>query len=292
MKILITGSKGQLGSQIKDILERGTSQLGEIDGKYVKAVILETSKKELDITSLKNTRKVINKFRPSLVINTAAYTKVDECEDNIDIAFKVNALGAKNLALSCEEVGAKLVHISTDYVFSGASNSPYREYDIPRPVNVYGKTKYLGEEYVKEFCSQYFIVRTSWLYGYNGKNFVKTIINMSKEKELLKVVDDQKGKPTNIEDLVYHILKIALTDEYGIYHCSGKGVCSWYDFACKILELLNIDLRIIPIKSDESNRSAKRPNYSSLDNMMLRCTVGDEMRPWEEALEDFINKMK
>ncbi len=292
MKILITGSKGQLGSEVQDIVSKGICELGKINDIYLNSEILGIDKKELDITSLDNVRKFTQEFKPDLVINTAAYTNVDGCIVNKELAFKVNALGARNLAIVCDEIEAKLVHVSTDYVFEGNSYVPYKEYDLPKPISIYGKTKYLGEEYIKQFCNKYFIVRTAWLYGYNGKNFVKTIIKAAKEKGYLEVVDDQRGNPTNVEDLAYHILKIALTEQYGIYHCTGKGECSWYDFACRIVEYAGINCRVVPIKSNEIKRAAKRPAYSSLDNMMLRCTVGDEMRKWEEALAEFIHKYK
>lgn len=194
--------------------------------------------------------------------------------------------------MAAEQVGAKIIHISTDYVFEGNGTSPYREYDLPSPVSIYGKTKLAGENYVREFCSRHFIIRTAWLYGYNGKNFVKTIIKAGKEKGHLDVVDDQRGNPTNAEDLAHHILKVALTEEYGTYHCTGKGECSWYDFAKKIVEYAGINCTVSPIKSSELTRTAKRPAYSSLDNMMLRCTVGDEMREWQEALKMFIENMR
>ena len=229
---------------------------------------------------------------PNIAINCAAYTNVDSCEDNYELAFKVNSLGARNLAIACEKIKAKLIHISTDYVFEGNGQVPYKEYDLNNPVSVYGKSKLLGERYVKEFCSRYFIVRTSWLYGYSGNNFVKTIIKAAKEKRQLQVVDDQIGNPTNAEDLAYHILKLLLTEEYGIYHCTGSGECSWYDFACKIVEFSNIDCKVDRMKSDKLNRKAKRPYFSSLDNMMLRCTIGDEMRNWQEALKVFINTLR
>ncbi|MCM1989287.1 dTDP-4-dehydrorhamnose reductase [Oceanirhabdus seepicola] len=292
MKILITGDKGQLGSQVLDILYKGVSELGKIHDIYINSEILGTDKKELDITSLERVRKLLQHFKPDVLINTSAYTNVDGCESNKDLAFKVNALGARNLAIVCEEIGAKLIHVSTDYVFDGRYSIPQREYDLPNPISIYGKTKYLGEEYIKQFCTKYFIVRTAWLYGYNGKNFVKTIIKAAKEKRYLEVVDDQKGNPTNAEDLAYHILKIALTDEYGIYHCTGKGQCSWYDFACRIVEYAGMDCHVKPIKSNEIKRAAKRPANSSLDNMMLRCIVGDETREWEEALAEFIHNYK
>lgn len=290
MKILVTGAKGQLGSQIISIIKSGKSELGFIDSAYEDAEIIGIDIEELDITNVRETKKYVNEIKPDIIINPAAYTNVDACEANQDAAFKVNAIGARNLAIAAEGIGAKLVHISTDYVFNGVGVNPFREYDLPEPVSVYGKTKYAGEEFVKQFCTKYFIVRTAWLYGYNGKNFVKTIIKAAKENGHLDVVDDQRGNPTNAEDLAHHILKLALSEEYGIYHCTGKGECSWYDFAVKIVEFSKIDCTVSPIDSSKSNRAAKRPAYSSLDNMMLRCTVGDEMRDWEDALKAFIDK--
>ncbi|EKX81208.1 dTDP-4-dehydrorhamnose reductase [Clostridium botulinum] len=292
MKILITGAKGQLGSQIVNILKASKSELGVIDNIYINTEIIATDSKELDITNLNSAKRFMEKCLPNIVINCAAYTNVDSCEDNYELAFKVNSLGARNLAIACEKIKAKLIHISTDYVFEGNGQAPYKEYDLNNPVSVYGKSKLLGERYVKEFCSRYFIVRTSWLYGYSGNNFVKTIIKAAKGKRQLQVVDDQIGNPTNAEDLAYHILKLPLTEEYGIYHCTGSGECSWYDFACKIVEFYNIDCKVDRMKSDKLNRKAKRPYFSSLDNMMLRCTIGDEMRNWQDALKVFINTLR
>lgn len=291
MKILITGAKGQLGSQIVEIINKGKSEIGEIQPTLKNAEARGIDIGDLDITKLGDVQAYIKAFNPDVIINPAAYTNVDGCENNEELAFKANAIGARNLAIAAEQAGAKLIHISTDYVFQGNGTKPYREYDLPSPVSIYGKTKLAGENYVKEFCSRSFIVRTAWLYGYNGKNFVKTIINTAKEKGHLDVVDDQRGNPTNAEDLAHHILKIALTEEYGIYHCTGNGECSWYDFANKIVEYAGIDCTVTPITSDKLIRTAKRPAYSSLDNMMLRCTVGDEMRQWQDALKMFIEKI-
>ncbi|MCY6484503.1 dTDP-4-dehydrorhamnose reductase [Clostridium aestuarii] len=290
MRILVAGAKGQLGSQIINILKEGKSELGDIDPIYESSNILRIDIDNLDITSIADVQAFMEKEKPDIVINPAAYTNVDGCEENKEDAFKVNALGARNLAKACKKIGAKLIHISTDYVFEGEGTIPYCEYDVPSPVSVYGKTKLLGERYVQQFCSKYFIVRTAWLYGYNGKNFVKTIMKAAKEKGHLDVVNDQRGNPTNAEDLAHHILKVALTEEYGIYHCTGKGECSWYDFACKIVEFADIDCTVSPVTSEQYKRVAKRPSFSSLDNMMLRCTVGDEMREWEEALKVFIRE--
>ena len=291
VRILVTGSNGQLGSQIINILNKGYAGIGKIPIAYKNAEVIGIDINDIDISNIDEVLNYINKIKPDIIINTAAYTNVDGCEKYYDDAFKVNAIGARNMAIAAEKASSKLIHISTDYVFSGNAVEPYKEYDIPNPQNVYGKTKLLGENYVSKFCSKYFIVRTAWLYGYNGKNFVKTIIKAAKEKGHLDVVDDQRGNPTNADDLAYHILKIGLTDEYGIYHCTGNGECSWYDFACKIIEYSGLNCDVNPIKSDKLNRKAKRPFFSSLDNMMLRCTVKDEMRDWQDALKEFISKV-
>jgi dTDP-4-dehydrorhamnose reductase len=292
MKLLITGAKGQLGLQIQAIIERGKSELGEIDDRYNDVEIRFVFHYELDITILKDVLEYINEYKPDIIINCGAYTNVDKCESDVDTAFKVNAIGPRNLAIAAQKVGAKLLHVSTDYVFNGTGSVPFREYDIPYPISIYGKTKLLGEQYIREFCDKYFIVRTAWLYGKYSKNFVYTILNAAKERGYLEVVNDQRGNPTNAEDLAYHILKLVLTDEYGIYHCIGKGECNWYDFACKIVEYAGINCTIVPITCDKINRAAKRPSYSSLDNMMLRCTIGDKMRSWEDALKAFIDDLK
>lgn len=291
MKILITGAKGQLASEISSVLNRGSTQIGSIDNSYSSAEINCCGKDKLDITKYNDVISCINDFKPDIIFNCAAYTNVDKCESNYENAFRVNSIGPRNLAIAASKINTKLVHISTDYVFNGKGHIPFREYDIPQPVSVYGKTKLLGEEYIKQNCRKYFIVRTSWLYGTYGRNFVYTILKEAKGKKHLDVVNDQRGNPTNAEDLVYHILKIAFTDEYGIYHCTGKGECSWYDFADRIVEYSKISCGISPITSDKLNRSANRPEYSSLDNMMLRCTIGDNMREWQVALKSFIKNI-
>lgn len=291
MKLLITGGKGQLGCQLKSIIERNGSNIGKLCEEYKDVECKFIDYDELDITNSFEVISYVDSFRPDVIINCAAYTNVDGCENDKDIAFRVNAIGPKNLAIACEKFGIKLLHVSTDYVFNGKGTVPFKEYDIPQPVSVYGKTKLLGEQYVRDNCKRNFIVRTAWLYGEWGKNFVYTIMKAAKEKGHLDVVDDQRGNPTYAEDLAHHILKIILTDEYGIYHCTGTGECSWYDFACKIVEYSGIECTVTPTTSDKINRTAKRPAYSSLDNMMLRCTIGDEMRQWQDALQSFIKKV-
>ena len=271
------------------MLETGNSELGEISVIFKGAETESIDFQELDITNLATALTYTAHSKPDLIINCAAYTNVDACETNQDAAFKVNALGARNMAIAAENLGAKLVQVSTDYVFAGNGTKPANEADLCHPLSAYGTTKYLGEQYVRELCSRYFIVRTAWLYGYIGKNFVKTIMKAGRERGALKVVKDQIGNPTNAVDLAYHILKIAATQEYGIYHCTGQGEGSWYDFAAEIIEYAGIEATVTPCATEDYPSPAKRPAYSALDNMMLRCTVGDEMRPWQDALKYFMD---
>ncbi len=291
MKILITGSKGQLGNELLDIIENGKAEIGEVSEAIKKSEVIALDVDELDITNLEQVKNKINDLKPDVIINCAAATNVDGCESNEDFAFKVNSIGPRNLAIASEEVGVKLVQVSTDYVFSGVGNKPLTEYDLTAPYSVYGKTKLLGENYVRELSSKYFIVRTAWLYGYVGHNFVYTMRRLGKEKECITVVNDQRGNPTHANDLAYHILKLIQTEEYGIYHCTGKGECTWYDFAKMIIELSGEKCEVKPCSSEEYKTPAKRPEYSSLDNMMLRCTVGDDMRDWKDAIKSFINRL-
>lgn len=295
MNILITGGKGQLASEIKTIIETGRAEIGPIELNNAKTEFVDVD--ELDITNLDAVRSYINDFKADVVVNCAAYTNVDGCESNLDAAFKVNAIGPRNLAIACEEVGAKLLHVSTDYVFSGEdAAAPRKEFDETKPVSAYGTTKLLGEQYVRDFCSRYYIVRTAWLYGYNGHNFVYTMMKLAKANDSITVVNDQRGNPTNANDLAYHILKLIKTDEYGVYHCTGEGECSWYDFASKIIALSGENCIVNPCTSQEYKakypNSADRPAYSSLDNMMLRATVGNEMRDWQTAIETFMKNVK
>lgn len=290
MKIFLTGSNGQLAKEIISVIKAGKCDFKNISNNIKDAELILFNSQELDITDMDLVKNVILQNEPDIIINCAAYTEVDLCEINEERALKVNSLGARNLAIAAEMVKAKLLHVSTDYIFSGNSKTPYREYDIANPQTVYGKTKFLGEEYVKQYCSRYFIIRTSWLYGINGNNFVYKIKSLASKNKSIKVVNDQIGNPTNANDLAYHILKIIETNEFGIYHCTGAGECSWYDFACEIVKLYKLDCEVIPCSSDEYKTRAKRPQYSSLDNLMLRCTVGDEMRDWRKALKSFISR--
>ncbi|MGI5896943.1 MAG: dTDP-4-dehydrorhamnose reductase [Oscillospiraceae bacterium] len=289
MNVLITGSNGQLGHELAKNLSDGFTELGPIPEVLQGAQVVCVDVEEMDITNYDAVVDLVEELNLDLIINCAAYTNVNKCETDSDAAFRVNALGARNLAMAAERFGAKLVHVSTDYVFSGEDREPRTEWDLCNPQSVYGKTKYLGEQYVRDFCSRYFIVRTSWLYGYVGNNFVKTILRLARENGAAKVVNDQFGNPTNAADLAHHILKLAATEQYGVYHCTGSGECSWYDFASKIVEYAGIPATVTPCTTDEYPTPAKRPAYSALDHRMLRNTVGDEMRPWQEALKYFLD---
>lgn len=289
MRILITGAKGQLGTEIAKCFERGYTELGIPDVLKSENEVRAVDMDELDISDINAVCKLIANEKYDAVINCAAYTNVNMCETERELAFKANALGPRNLAIAVEKIGAKLIHVSTDYVFSGDGTRPYIEWDLCAPQSAYGSSKCLGEEYVKQFCTKYFIVRTSWLYGYYGNNFVKTMMNITRKNGTCKVVNDQRGNPTNAADLAHHLLKLLTTEEYGIYHGTGNGECSWYEFTQKIVELAKINAEVNPCTTEEYPTPAKRPAYSSLDNMMFRVTVGDEFRPWEEALKCFID---
>lgn len=289
MKILITGCKGQLGSELCKCFERGYTELGTPNVLKDKNEITAVDIDKLDISDLSALQELFKSEKFDAVINCAAYTNVNGCETEKDTAFKANALGPRNLAIAAEKTGAKLIHISTDYVFKGNGTIPYTEWDKCDPQSAYGRSKWLGEQYVQQFCSRYFIVRTAWLYGYVGNNFVKTMVKINREKGSCKVVNDQFGNPTNAADLAHHILKLLDTEQYGIYHGTGNGECSWYEFTKKIVELAGIRSEVMPCTTEEYPTPAKRPAYSSLDNMMFRCTVGNEFREWEKALESFFN---
>lgn len=291
MKILITGASGQLGTEIQRQLKNGGSALGPVPERLQNATVIATDVDELDITDRDATIAFVRRHQPDTIISCAAFTNVDGCETNPEGAFKVNAIGASNLAQAAERINARLIHVSTDYVFRGEGDKPLDESERVDPKSVYGKTKALGEEYVKNFCHRYFIVRTAWLYGYAGKNFVKTMVNAGKKFGKLEVVSDQLGNPTNAEDLAHHLLQLAVSHDYGVYHCTGEGICSWYEFASEIIRLSGVDATVSPCTSAEYSAkhpaAADRPAWSALENRMLACTVGNHMRDWKVALADF-----
>ncbi|WP_053832674.1 dTDP-4-dehydrorhamnose reductase [Paraclostridium bifermentans] len=276
MKVLITGSNGQLGLEL-------SKQLHVISSYDV----IKTDRENLNILDFKSVNDAITRENPDIVINCAAHTAVDLCENDIENAYKINALGPRNLATACEKIGAKFVQVSTDYVFDGSGNRPYREDDMTCPNSIYGTSKLMGEQFTKEFCSKYFIVRTAWLYG-NGNNFVKTMLKLAETNNELNVVDDQVGSPTSTVDLARAIIELMNTEYYGTYHGTCEGQCSWYDFAKKIFELKNIDIKVNPVTSEEFKRPAPRPAYSVLDNFMFKLVGLNSFRNWEESLEEYL----
>lgn len=278
MKIVITGANGQLGLELTRQLEQ--------ENKYE---ILATDRDELNIIDINIVNEFLLNNKPDVVINCAAHTAVDLCETDIENAYKINAIGPRNLAIVCEKIGAKLVQVSTDYVFDGNGTRPYREDDTTCPNSIYGTSKLMGENFVREFCSRYFVVRTAWLYG-EGNNFVRTMLKLAETNSELNVVNDQFGSPTSTVDLAKAIIDLMNTEHYGVYHGTCEGQCSWYDFAKKIFEIKNIDIKVNPVTSEEFKRPAPRPAYSVLDNFMLKLVGLNSFRTWEKSLEEYLDK--
>lgn len=273
MKILVTGAKGQLGIEV-------AKQSGEHD-------LILAGREDLDITDARQVSSCLRGVKPDAVIHCAAYTNVDGAESDEDGAFRVNAIGAQNMAAGCLETGARLVYVSTDYVFDGTKQGVYREFDPVNPQTVYGRTKWQGEELVRQILGRHYIVRTAWLYG-EGKNFVQTMLQLAEKQHTLRVVADQVGTPTSTVDVARAIYRLLDSDAYGTYHASCQGQCSWYDFACEIFRQAGKQVQVLPVTTAEFPRPAKRPAYSVLDNYMLRMTVGDPMRSWQKALAEYI----
>jgi len=276
MKILITGANGQLGREL-------TKQYTEKKG----IELLLTDVSDLDITNVQAVNSFINKNKPDVIINCAALTAVDKCESELDMAYKINTIGPKNLAAAANGIGAEIVQVSTDYVFGGNIDKSLTEFDEVNPQTVYGKTKLEGEILVKNHNSKHYIVRTAWLYG-DGNNFVKTMINLSKTNKTLKVVNDQKGTPTSTVDLTKVIIKLVEEKNYGLFHCTCKGECTWYDFTKEIFRIKGITTEVLPCTMKEFPRPAKRPEYSVLRNYVLELTTGDITRTWQEAIEEYL----
>jgi dTDP-4-dehydrorhamnose reductase len=231
--------------------------------------------------------------QPDLVIHLAAYTDVDGCEANPQLAEETNSTGARNVATACAQVGAAMLYVSTDYVFDGAKLGDYLEDDPPNPISVYGKSKWLGEQHVRAILKRYFIVRTSWLYGPHGKNFVSTILRLAHQQKVLRVVNDQQGSPTYTRHFSLKIAELASTQAYGIYHITGSGTCSWFEFARTILELWPVEgAQVIPISSYESGRAARRPANSVLENRALKQAHLELMPHWKVALSEYLDEIK
>lgn len=279
MKILITGSNGMLGYDLQEVLKNNHE------------LILTTSK-TLDITDKKHTMEFILNKRPDIVINSAAYTDVDGCEENQDIAYAVNGEGVRNLACTCKEIDCPLVHISTDYIFNGKNDKPWIEEDEIGPISVYGKSKLEGEDAIIETLDKYFIVRTAWLYGINGKNFPKTMIELAKNHNEITVVYDEVGTPTYTLDLAKGISELIETEFYGIYHLTNSGSCSWCEFARYIFDVANIDVKVIPVTASEFARPAPRPNYSVLENKNWIKNGFVPLRSYKEAIKEYIELIK
>lgn len=273
MKILVTGANGQLGREIARQNQEHKLILTDFD--------------TLDIT---NGDRVISYFRtvqPEAVIHCAAYTNVDGAESDADGAFRVNVVGTQNIAAGCLEIGAKMVYVSTDYVFSGNEQGLYREFDALNPQNIYGKTKQQGEEIVRQMLGRHYIVRTAWLYG-DGNNFVRTMLKLAETNQQVCVVHDQIGTPTSTVDLSAVIYKLLSSHAYGTYHATCQGQCSWYEFACEIFRLVGKEIEVLPVTTLQFPRPAKRPIHSVLDNYMLRMSIGDPMGKWQDSLEKYL----
>jgi dTDP-4-dehydrorhamnose reductase len=281
MKILVTGAKGMLGTDLVPVLE------GE--GHQVTATDID----ELDITVSDQIMDAAKKTEPDIIINCAAYTDVDKAEEEPHRAFWVNEKGTENIVLTCRELGIDLCYLSTDYVFNGEKKAPYLPDDKPDPVNAYGASKLAGENAIRKIWDRYYIVRTSWLYGKNGKNFVNTIMDLAKKQGEIKVVDDQIGSPTWTVSLARVLSKIIETGEYGMYHVTDEtdGGISRFRFAGEIVRLAHLDCRLLPVKSSDFLRPAKRPKNSVLDLTEAKKATGKEFYSWEKPLKEFFSQI-
>lgn len=276
-KVIVTGGHGQLGTELTRLLkEKGYETYG-------------FGHKELDITDPGQVHDVFRSIRPAVVCHAAAYTAVDRAESDRDGAFLVNAYGTRNVAIAAEAVGAKLVYVSTDYVFNGEKDGTYSEFDAPSPLGVYGASKYAGEQFVRAFHSRFFIARTSWVYGPYGGNFVRTMLRLAEEHDRLKVVNDQWGCPTYTKDLAEKIMELIQTDRYGTYHISNSGSCTWYEFARAIFEISGINIEVNPCTTDEFPRPARRPKNSVFEHLALRLNGFADVRDWQAALREFLS---
>jgi dTDP-4-dehydrorhamnose reductase len=277
MKVIVTGADGQLGLEVVKLLQMNHETYG-------------LNRIQLDVTDKLQCEGVINSIKPDVIIHCAAFTAVDLAENEQEIAFLVNAHGTQNVALAAEQVGAKLCYISTDYVFDGLSKLPYLENDVTNPKTVYGKSKEMGEMFTRKCSSKHFIVRTSWVYGQHGNNFVKTMLKLSKTQNQLKVVADQIGSPTYTKDLAQFISDLIVTDKYGTYHATNSGSCSWFEFAKAIFEECQIEVEVNSCTTDEFPRPAQRPPYSVLDHAAIHVNGFQDLRDWREGLRDFLGQ--
>lgn len=277
-KIIITGCNGQLGHAMNQIYANSTEY-----------ECVNTDVGELDITDVDAVIRFAKEVKPYAIVNCAAYTDVNKCESEYDLAFKINAIGPRNLAIASRETGAKLVQVSTDYVFPGNENKELTEFDPVGPVSAYGRGKLAGENFVKDFADRYFIIRTAWLYG-EGKNFVRTMLRLSETNDTVRVVSDQIGNPTSAAELAKAIAYLLPTDNYGLFHGTCEGSCSWADFTTEIFRLAGKKTKVDYITTDQYPTPAKRPAFSMLDNYMLRMTTDFRFADWKDAIAQYIQE--
>ena len=277
MRVLVTGAKGQLGQDLMAELEaRGIAGIG-------------VDVEDMDITDAEACRRVISAERPDAVIHCAAYTAVDAAEDNVDLCRRVNADGTRNIAQVCHDLDIKMMYISTDYVFDGQGTRPWEPDDERHPLNVYGQTKYEGELAVEELVKKFFTVRIAWVFGVNGKNFIKTMLRLGKERGAVSVVDDQVGSPTYTYDLARLLVDMIQPDKYGRYHATNEGLCSWYEFACEIFRKAGMDqVSVTPVTSEQFPAKAKRPSNSRMSKEKLTEAGFEHLPSWQDALERYL----
>ena len=279
MKVLVTGVKGQLGYDV-------VKELGRCG---IEAVGVDIE--EMDITDASSVESVMGEAAPDAVIHCAAYTAVDAAEDNVEACTKVNVDGTRNIAQVCKQLDIKMLYISTDYVFDGTGERPWEPEDERHPQSVYGRTKYEGELAVQEILDKYFIVRIAWVFGINGKNFVKTLLKLAETRDSLTVVNDQFGSPTYTFDLAKLLVAMIQTDKYGIYHATNEGICSWYEFACAIFKEAGIAMKVSPVTSAEYGAKAKRPANSRMSKDKLTEMGFDRLPSWQDALSRYIKEL-
>ncbi len=278
MKVLVTGVKGQLGYDVVNELEkRGHDVFG-------------TDVHNMDITDGAAVEQTIKAYMPDMVIHCAAYTAVDNAEDNIELCRKINKDGTENIARACRETDAAMIYISTDYVFDGQGERPWKPEDRTDPLNVYGLTKYEGEQAVQKYLDKFFIVRIAWVFGVNGKNFIKTMLRLGKERGAVSVVNDQFGTPTYTYDLARLLADMAESDKYGIYHATNEGgFCSWYEFACEIFRAAGMDVSVTPVSSGEFPAKAKRPENSRMSKEKLSEQGFERLPDWKDAVKRYVD---
>ena len=278
-KIIVTGCNGQLGRAVNLFFR---------DNKDISFV--NTDVGELDITNIDKVMELAREVQPYAIINCAAHTGVDACETEYDKAFKINAIGPRNLSIAARETGAKLMHISTDYVFDGKGTRPYVETDATNPQGAYGSTKLAGENFVKDFADRYFILRTAWLYG-DGKNFAKTMLRLSETNKKVRVVGDQFGSPTSASELTKAIHALLFTENYGVFHATCEGSCSWAEFAREVFRLAGKTTQVEAITTEEFGAPAPRPAYSVLENRMFKLTPDFMFADWHDAIAEYMKTL-